>query len=250
MHGYPTVEVFGVRYHNLTVAEAVNLPLEMRMKGVRANIFFLNLDCLKKAKEDPEYEAILNDRANLVLSDGIALRLLTRIFGLKMRENCNGTDLCPKINIECARHGYSIFLLGGKPGVAEKAAERLRSEMPDLKIAGSHTGYFDNEDEVVELINRSGADVLYVAMGVPIQEKFIARNHPRLMPRLCLGVGALLDYMSGTVCRAPLWMRRMHMEWLWRVFIEPKRMFRRYVIDGIWFFVYAVYYRLIFHRKN
>jgi N-acetylglucosaminyldiphosphoundecaprenol N-acetyl-beta-D-mannosaminyltransferase len=180
----------------------------------------------------------------LVLPDGVGLKIISWIFGGKIKENCNGTDFSPKLMEEAAKEGYKIFLLGSKDGIAQKASENIKKTIPNLKIVGTSSGYFNNDEEVIQKINTSGADILFVAMGVPLQEKWIARNRDRLNPKLCLGVGALFDYLSGSTPRAPLPMRRMHLEWLWRIFIEPKRMFKRYIIDGSKLFWIVMKYKI------
>ena len=171
--------------------------------------------------------------ADLVLPDGIGLKLATRILGGKMEEDCNGTDISPLLMQKAAEEGYKIYFLGAKEKIAEKAAENTRKQIPRIQIVGTHHGFFNNDKEVIKKINDSGADILFVAMGVPLQEKWIAKHRRELNPRLCLGVGALFDYLSGRIPRAPLFMRKMHLEWLWRIFIEPKRMFKRYIVDGM-----------------
>ena len=125
-----------------------------------------------------------------------------------------------------------MYLLGGRPGVAEGAAQKLTERFPTLQLAGWDHGYHEEDDEVIARINASGADILFVGFGVPLQERWICRNRERLNPRLCLGVGALLDFMSGRVPRAPRLLRTMRLEWAWRFLIEPRRLFRRYFIDG------------------
>ncbi len=242
------VKILGVRFHNLTVQEALSAIRQTLEKHVIAKVCFLNLDCVRQAQKDTEYRQILNS-ADIVLSDGVGLRLLLKLSGNKMRENCNGTDLSPKIIEMCAQLGYSVFFLGGKTGVALSAAVNLKARFPGLKVAGAREGYFFDLDEVIRHINDSKADVLFVAMGVPLQEKFITHNRERLNPRLCLGVGAFLDYTSGIIKRAPLWLIRLRLEWLWRICIDPQRMIKRYIIDGMGFMLWAVGAILISKQK-
>ncbi|MCK5215260.1 MAG: WecB/TagA/CpsF family glycosyltransferase, partial [Candidatus Omnitrophica bacterium] len=117
-----------------------------------------------------------------------------------------------------------------------------------IQIVGTHHGYVEEDEAVIDQINESGAEVLFVAMGVPIQEKWIHRNRDRLNPRLCLGVGALFDYLSGTIPRAPGIVRCLRLEWLWRCFVDPRRMIKRYFIDDTGFLIRLVFHR-IFGRK-
>ena len=224
--------LLNVKVNHLRLGEAISfIEKKINEKEIKTSIFFLNSDCLYKAQNDKEYRNILNS-SDLILADGIGLKMITWIFGGKMKDNCNGTDLSPVIMKMAAKAGSKIFLLGGKAGVAEKVAVNLRIKIPDIQITGSYHGYFSNDSEMIQNINNSGADILFVAMGVPAQEKWIFRNRKLLSPRLCLGVGALFDYLSGDIPRAPKFMRVIGLEWLWRIFIDPKRMIKRYVFDG------------------
>ena len=206
-------------------------------------LFFLNADCLRQTQRDRHYLNILNS-ADLVLSDGIGLRFATWLFGGRMKDNCNGTDLSPLIMKEAAKQGLRVFFLGGKEGIAEKAADNIKNKVSGIQIVGVHSGYFEDDDEVINKINLSGADILFVAMGVPLQEKWITKNRDKLNSKLCLGVGALFDYLSEHIRRAPKIMINLHLEWLWRIFIEPRRMFKRYILDGLGFFIYLIFYRI------
>lgn len=226
--------ILGVSYDNLTFKEAVKNAIELLKNKDRANIFFLNSDCLLKAQDDQEYRSILN-AADLVLPDGIGLRLTVKYGGGKLKDNCNGTDFSPALMEQLALAGIKIFLLGGKNGVALEAGKNIRKAIPGMNITGVYSGYFDDNKKVINEINSSGAEVLFVAMGVPLQEKWIYQNREALNPRLCLGVGALFDYLSVRMKRAPRFMRRLNLEWLWRIIIDPRRMFKRYIIDGLRF---------------
>jgi N-acetylglucosaminyldiphosphoundecaprenol N-acetyl-beta-D-mannosaminyltransferase len=231
------------RLDNVTFAEALERTRVLLNESSKSTIFFLNIDCLYKATHDPEYRAILNS-AQLVLADGVGLSLSARLWGCRIKDNCNGTDFCPELIRFAADCGYKVFLLGGLNGVADGAAEALKRIYPTLKIAGTQNGYFDSDEVVIERVNRSGADILLVALGVPLQEKWLARNRDRLDPRLCLGVGALLDYWSGRIPRAPVGLRMLRLEWLWRIGMEPRRLWKRYLRDDMKFLMFLVKQRL------
>ncbi|MFC1645698.1 WecB/TagA/CpsF family glycosyltransferase [Candidatus Omnitrophota bacterium] len=226
------MRILDVNYDNITSVDALDKALFLLENNNKSNIFFLNADCLYIAQRDGQYRDILNS-ADLVLPDGIGLKLATRLSGSKMQDNCNGSDFSPLLMARATGQGYKIFLLGGRQGIAERAARNIQEKIPQVQVAGTHSGYFDNEKEVIDKINGSGADILFVAMGVPLQEKWICRNRDRINPKLCLGVGALLDYLSGNIRRAPKIFRAIHMEWAWRIFIEPKRLWRRYLVNDI-----------------
>lgn len=237
------MKILEVKYHNISFKQALLNAVRLMAQEGKFAIFFLNLDCLSKAVRDKEYSAILADTA-LVLPDGIGLKIATWMFGGKMIENCNGTDFSPAFMKIAAEEGWRIFFLGGLEGVAAKAAENVRKSIPDIKIVGTHSGYFQDDEQLIKQINDSQAQILFVALGAPKQEKWIARNRQKLNPKVCLGVGALLDYLSGHKVRAPKIFQLLYLEWLWRIFIEPKRMFQRYIIDGLGFMLYLSFIAL------
>ncbi|MBN2286346.1 MAG: WecB/TagA/CpsF family glycosyltransferase [Tissierellales bacterium] len=206
----------------------------MEKQNSKANLFFVNIDCIYKALHDEEYCTILNT-ADLLLPDGIGVKMITMIYGGRMRENCNGSEFSPLLMSIAAKKNYKLFFLGGREGVAEKAAKQVLMNIQGIQITGTHSGYFDNDQKVIKKINDSGADILLVAMGVPLQEKWIYHNRKDLNPKLCIGVGALFDFLSGRIRRAPKILRTLHLEWCWRLAIEPKRLWKRYLIDDMKF---------------
>jgi exopolysaccharide biosynthesis WecB/TagA/CpsF family protein len=203
-------------------------------------VFFVNAHCLNLRATTPEYAAALA-RADVILPDGIGVELAAKMTGHGLPENLNGTDFVPCLLADAARRGLSVFLVGGRPGTAQAAAARLSADIPGLRIAGTLNGFDDarNEAAAVAQINASGADILLVAMGVPMQELWLDRNLPQLKTRLNLGVGALFDFLAGNVRRAPAPVRRARAEWLWRLAMEPRRMARRYLIGNVTFLARA-----------
>lgn len=236
------MKLLNTRYDNFKFPQAIESALLLLKNKKNASIFFLNADCFYKAQFDNQYRDILNS-GDLVFLDGIGIRLILAFWGIKMLDNCNGTDLSPILMKEASYCEYKIFFLGGKSGVAEKAALNIKREIPSITIVGTCSGFFTDSDCVVDKINSSGADILFVAMGVPLQEKWIALNRRQLKPKLCLGVGALFDYLSDTMPRAPMFMRFIGLEWLWRILIDPSRMIKRYVVDGGKLFILILKYK-------
>lgn len=228
------MQLFGIRLPNLTMSEAV-ARVEHAMQGGKTAepVFFVNPDCLNKTFSDPEYAAILRS-ADHVLPDGIGLTVAGKILGTPLRQNVNGTDMLPFLCAMLAKNSQSLFLLGGQPGVAERMAEKLVATY-GVKIAGTHHGYFDHQSAsgpVIDLINRSGADLVLVAFGAPLQEKWITAHRQHLEVGAVLGVGGLFDFYSGKTKRAPRWLREIGLEWAYRILQEPGRMWRRYVIGN------------------
>lgn len=229
-----TAEILGLPLDNVTLDEAVENIL--RPSGHTRQVSFINVDCVNRSCRDPEYQAILRN-SDLRLADGIGLRIAGHLLHSEIRQNVNGTDLFPVLCETMQKRGYGIFLLGGRPGVCDEVAARITARFPGLRVRGTRHGYFrpDEESAVVDAINASGADVLLVAFGAPLQEKWIRRNQHRLAVRSALGVGGLFDFYSGRIPRAPQWLREIGLEWAYRLYQEPGRMWRRYLVGNALF---------------
>jgi len=194
---------------------------------------FLNAHCFNVAQDDAAYRASLDD-ADLVMNDGVGLDLVASVAGVQFIDNLNGTDLIPKIVAVAAEEKASVYVMGGREGVAEKAANSL-SSATGSSIAGYRSGYFDvaEEDSIVDAINRSGAQVLVLGMGVPRQELWAAKHRSQFSAvRLIVCGGAILDFLSNEIPRAPHWLRKLRLEWLFRLGLEPQRMWRRYIVGS------------------
>ena len=230
--------IFGVPCDNVTMAQALD-QLDVMVKKRSSFGAFINAHCLNIACHDPEYVRIL-DQADAVWPDGSGVRLAGRIRRFPVPDNVNGTDMFPLI---CARP-YRIFMLGGMPGVADKAMANAKAKFPAAQFVGAASGFFADEaaeKAVIEQINALDPDILLVAMGVPKQEKWIARHRNELVCGTTLAVGGLLDFVSERIPRAPMWMRRLGIEWCYRLYQEPRRMFRRYVIGNPLFVLRVIF---------
>ena len=242
------VNIFGVRVDRLR-AEEVLTQVETYLGGDRPRrIYFVYANCLNVAYSDPGFREALN-RADLVLNDGLGLEIAGRTLGKPFPENLCGTDFLTLVLERAGRLGKSVYLLGGKPGIAEACGERLIREIPGVKLAGLASGFFENEARVADSIRAARPDLLLVGMGVPIQEKLIDRWAAELPVRLAIGVGAFLDFYSGAVPRAPLWVRRRRMEWLFRLLREPRRLWRRYLIGNLTFLLHLLRFRLMGEKR-
>jgi N-acetylglucosaminyldiphosphoundecaprenol N-acetyl-beta-D-mannosaminyltransferase len=237
----PELKFLGVRMHNLTMAEASAQIVTLTEGTEPAQICFVNADCVNIAFADPAYRATLAE-ARYVLADGIGVRVAGTIFNQHIRENINGTDMLPYLCAAAEEAGLSLYLLGGRPGVPEGAAAWIAERYPGLKIAGSRHGYFSEEEEsqVIQDVAAARADILLVAFGAPRQDKWIAAHKNALGVKVAIGVGGLLDFYAGRVPRAPIWMREIGMEWLYRFYQEPRRMWRRYFLGNA-VFLYRVF---------
>jgi N-acetylglucosaminyldiphosphoundecaprenol N-acetyl-beta-D-mannosaminyltransferase len=196
------------------------------------------------AQDDPDFMRVLRS-ADLCVADGVGLLFAARYLGYPLPERVTGSDGVPLIARRAARDGWRLFLLGAAPGVAEQAAARLVEQNPGLQIVGTYAGSPspDDEDDIIARVNASGADILLVAYGAPRQDEWIARNRARLQVKVAMGVGGTFDFIAGIVPRAPRWMRRLALEWLFRLVKQPWRWRRMLRLPR---FVWAV----IRHRER
>jgi len=207
--------------------------------------FFMNAHCCNIRRSDAAYAQAVA-RADMLLPDGIGVELAARMTGVQLTDNLNGTDLVPRLLKEAARRGKSVYLFGGKPGAADAAANALIHSTPNLRIAGTRDGYGQAVDTsaVIADINDSGADIVLVALGVPMQEIWVHKNahlmNAHLMNAgLILPVGALFDFLAGVVVRAPALVRKAKLEWVWRLAQEPRRLAKRYLAGNFTFLAHA-----------
>lgn len=187
----------------------------------------INPEMVMIARRDPIFRQVLR-RADVTVPDGVGLLWAARHLGQPLTERVTGSDGVPRIAERAAEAGWKLFLLGAADGVAARTAEILMARYPGLKIAGTYAGSPKPEDEdaIVERVNASGADILFVAYGAPEQDKWIARNLPRLDATMAMGVGGSFDFIAGILPRAPLWMRNAGLEWLYRLYLQPRRIGR------------------------
>ncbi len=225
--------IFGIPITICTFNEAIKLIEEMIHNKKPRLIVLANSHTLNLAYERHDYRQVLKEDC-LVLRDGTGTSWAIKKKGIHPLHNFVGTDFIPDFCKYTARKGYRIYLLGSRPDVCETAARRLRALAPGTVVAGHHHGYFRDEQtaEIINKINKARADILLVAMGNPKQEIWITRNLDRLNVPVCIGVGALFNYLSGRQARAPQWMLSAGMEWVFRLLAEPKRLWKRYLIGN------------------
>lgn len=217
--------VMGVEFDNVTMEEALDAAESMLRRGEKGFCVTPNAEILHCALQDPAYQALLN-RACLVLPDGAGAVLGSKILGRPLKGKVAGIDFADNLCGRLARSGRTLYLLGSQPGVAEAAAVNLQKKHPGLQICGTHHGYFTEVAPVLEEINRVKPDVLFVCLGAPKQERFMDQYMNRLDTHFLIGLGGSLDVFSGTLRRAPKWIQNCGMEWLYRIFQNPKRLRR------------------------
>ncbi|GAB5348340.1 WecB/TagA/CpsF family glycosyltransferase [Alteriqipengyuania sp. 357] len=237
---FKKLELFGLELSNAPRGDVARYIVDRAQYGRKTTVNFINAHCVNVAREDARYRDALA-QSDLLLPDGIGIEIAAKMCMAPAPANLNGTDLFPEICQRAAVEGVGIFLLGGQPGVAEDAAAWVCETWPSLAVRGTADGYFREEDEdgLIERINASRAGILFVGLGVPLQENWIARNRHRLNIPVVLGVGGLFDYYSGRIARAPQIVRACKSEWMWRLAMEPRRMAKRYLAGNIAFLAYA-----------
>ena len=234
-------QLFGLPLVNAHPEDVAHAIVERAAHGLNSTLAFINAHCINTLKSDPAYGRALA-RADALLPDGSGMSIAARMAGERISHNLNGTDLFPLLCREAAAQEEGLFLLGGHPGVAAAASATMRQSMPGLNICGTQHGYFtaDEEAALIARINASGASILLVGLGVPHQEKWIARNRDKLDVAVVMGVGGLFDYYSNRIPRAPQWVRAIGQEWIWRLMQEPRRMAGRYLLGNPLFLARAV----------
>ena len=220
------IDILGVGFDNYTMAELVEKGTEFLCSDGCHYVVTPNPEIVETCRENAEARRAVNG-ADLVIPDGIGVIYGARILGTPLKERTPGIEFGTHMIEKCARLGKSVFFLGAKPGVAELAAENMKKKFPDLKVAGTHDGYFKEDAPVVEKVRASGADLLFVCLCAPKQELWIARNAAKLRVGAVIGVGGTFNFIAGKVKRAPMWMQKCGLEWLHRLIKNPKRIGRQ-----------------------
>ncbi|AXA34993.1 MAG: glycosyltransferase [Candidatus Hydrogenedentota bacterium] len=233
------VDFLGVPIARLTAKEFISWFCEELERRAKADpclrplfVTYLNAACSNLAEKNKQYCETLRS-ADLVYADGQAIVWASKFLGDPLPERVNAADFFPEFCAAVAQRGWSLYLVGSPEGVAAAAAGTFQQLVPHLRVSGTHHGYFDLEDQrVVEAVRASGADILVVGMGVPRQELWAKRHLEAFGVKAVWCVGAMFEYFAGYRARAPRWMRRAGLEWLFRLVLEPRRLWRRYVIGN------------------
>ena len=215
-------DIMGVTFDDLTLDQAVRRGEALAGGPGFSYVVTPNPEIVNVARSDPAYREILNGAA-LVLPDGIGVIHAARILGRPLRERVPGIEFAAGLMERLAASGGRLFLLGARPGVAGKAAENLRRRFPGLTVCGVHHGYFQDDGPVIEAVRRAEADVVFVCLGAPRQERWMAEHGPATGAHLMAGLGGVLDVFAGDVKRAPVAWLRLGMEWCYRLLTQPSR---------------------------
>lgn len=246
MHHTRRIHILGVPIDDATEDEAIARIATMIAAGGPHQVCTVNPEFVMAAQSRPAFRRVLL-AASMNTPDGFGLVLEARRRGTPFRSRVTGIGLAERLAAEAARHGWSLFLLGAAPGVAESAAAALQARFPALRIAGCHAGSPRPEDEATirAMITAVQPDVLLVAYGHPNQELWIARNQPLLRVPVAIGVGGTFDYLAGVVVRAPAWMRAVGLEWLYRLIRQPGRW--RRIVTAVPVFLWAAWRETLLH---
>lgn len=221
------VDILGVKVDRVNVDEAAERIMAMLEERRAHSVYTPNSEILMLAYENAEFREILN-KADLLTADGIGVVYASRILHDPIAERAAGFDIATEVVKRIAQSGHRLFLFGGREGVAEQAKAKLEEQYEFINIVGTQHGYFSPEEEpaIVDRINRSGAEIVFVCLGAPAQEKWIHRNLPNLRAKVLMGIGGSLDVFAGNVERAPEIWCRLGLEWLYRLAKEPWRIKR------------------------
>lgn len=224
-------DILGVAFDNVTMAEAVDRAMALLEREGPHLVVTPNAEIVQQARSDPEFAALIA-QADLVLPDGVGVVYASKILGRPLKGRVPGVDFAGALMDRMAKLNKRLFLLGAKPGVAEEAARRLAAQHPGLTVCGVHDGYFREDAPVVQAIRAARADVVFVCLGAPKQEKWAAAHGGETGARLLVGLGGSLDVFAGQVDRAPESWQRLGLEWLYRAIRQPSRFKRIAKLPG------------------
>lgn len=231
------VRLFDIDIDNVTMGQAVARIDQLVQEKTNSYVVTPNVDHIMKLQADSAFREIYRG-ASLVIADGMPLIWASKLLKKPLKERVTGADLFPEVCKLAAQKGYRVYLLGANEGVAHKAAVKLREMFPGLTICGTYSPSFgfeknvEENEKILAMLREAKPDILFVGVGAPKQEKWIYKYRDHYSIPVALGVGASFDFIAGTIQRAPKWMQDTGLEWFYRFMMEPKRLFRRYFIDG------------------
>lgn len=235
------VIICNIGIDNISMTETIDMIKNFIDHKKRTYIVTPNIDHIVKLQKDKEFLETYKS-ASLVVADGMPILWAAKFLGTPLKEKISGSDLFPKLCEMAAEKGYRLFFLGGRPEAALKASEVLKSKYSNIKIIGTYSpplGFEkdkNEDDKIIKMIREAAPDILFVGLGAPKQEKWIYNHYKILNIPVSIGVGVVFEFMSGMVRRAPAWMQKMGFEWFWRLVMEPRRLWKRYLVDDVKFF--------------
>lgn len=234
------IDILGIKVDRVGMADTIARIENFIAERFPRIVITPNVDHLIKARKDGEFKRIYDD-ADLSVPDGVPLLWAAQFLGTPLVERVNGTDLFEALCARAAEKGYRLFFLGAAPGIAAAAAAELEQRHAGLNVVGTYSPPFDFLDSAAEnqkiesMIRAAQPDILFVGLGAPKQEKWIKQYMHRLQVPVSIGIGASFEYVAGCTARAPHWMQRTGLEWLYRIVEDPARYWRRYAEDMVFF---------------
>jgi len=232
------IELLNTYVNNITMEEAVASISTFVKSGKKSYVVPVNVDVIMKIEKDPELKKI-TDQADMVLVDGKPLVWISKLYKRPIKEKISGSDLVPKLCELSAEHGYTIFMIGGREGIAEQAKRNIEKQCPGVQIVGTYSppiGFEKDQNElekINQMISNTKPDLLIACLGCPKQEKWIYDNYQKYNAKVSICAGGTVNFLAGNVKRCPQWMSEHGLEWLYRFFQEPNRLFKRYFTDDV-----------------
>ncbi len=232
------VPLLNIYADSLSMHETIECIEQMINDGVSSYILTVNVDVIVKIENDA-YLKEISDNADLVLIDGMPLVWISKLYKKNICEKISGSDLVPLLCERASHSGHTVFIVGGKDGVAEQAKINLEAKYKDIKIVGTYSpplGFENNSVEINKMnriISAASPDLLIVCFGCPKQEKWVYENYHKYNAKVSICAGGTVDFLAGNISRAPRWISSIGLEWLYRFLHEPRRLFKRYFIDDL-----------------
>lgn len=227
-----SVRIGKVSVDRMSLADMLQFVTETLGARTPKTVFYANSYAITLADANPPFAAAMQ-KADVIFCDGFGVYLASRVLGEAIPERFAWPDWIENLGVVCRDRGASMFFLGALDGVAHDAARKLEAAVPGLRVHAHH-GHFTKDEAssraVIDIVNRSGAAVLLVGFGMPLQEEWTTKYRAELQPRIVFSVGAMFDYVAGNVTRGPRWLTQSGFEWLTRLVIEPRRLWRRYLL--------------------
>ncbi len=229
------INICGVSFDNIVKSDLRNIIKDILMTPAQ-NKFIVtpNVDFIVRAHKDEKFRNLIN-KADLSLCDSAIVKMASKFLRNGLKEKITGTDLLHLV-CQIGEEKNIFFVLGSTEENIKKTVAKLRELFPDIRIGGFHHGYFGKDEEIIQKINSADTDILIIGMGSPKQEFWVGKNRELLNVKIIMCVGGLLDVLAEKVKRAPVWMQRIGLEWFWRLIHEPRRLWKRYIVDDMKFF--------------
>ena len=243
------INFMGIRLMNYTMSEAIDSIVDKANRRSSTAVAFINADCVNKFNNLKYYKSL--KYMDYIFADGIGIKIASMIFGNSVRDNVNGTDMFPFLLERCEQCDLSVYFYGADEKTVNKLVMNLSEQYKELDIVGHHSGYTEKNDEakLIKTIQEKKPQIIFVAKGAPLQEEWMSQNRDHFPDSVMIGVGGLFDFYSGRIKRAPKILRLVKLEWLYRLYCEPTRLWRRYILGNPIFLLRVICHKL-FGGKN